>query len=197
MANDKANVGLIAHPDGAHLTIYFSSLAGTPEVGDVFLADPTGETFDRAREILKEKLKGTYRDVRMMLEKKPLMAVVSLEAATAPPAIDAALNAGCHVLTEKPACVRLEDFAKLVQKADSKHLRLMPALANRLNPPVLEARRLVRTGALGKIFGVDMHIIADQTRLTRPAYHASWFAHKDRAGGGHLIWLGIHWLDLG
>jgi predicted dehydrogenase len=41
-----------------------------------------------------------------------------------------------------------------------------------------------------------MHLIADQTRLTRPGYHKQWFAQKGRAGGGHLIWLGIHWLDL-
>lgn len=197
MSNDKTTVGLIVHPDGAHLGIYYSSLAGTEEVSGVYLVDPTSETFDKAKEVLKDKLKGTYRDLPAMLrEKSPKFALVSLEAATAPPAIESALNAGCHVLTEKPACVKLEDFARLVRLADSKHLQLMLALANRLNPPVLEARRLIRTDALGKIYGVDMHIIADQSRLTQTAYQKSWFAHKERAGGGHLIWLGIHWLDL-
>ena len=48
----------------------------------------------------------------------------------------------------------------------------------------------------GKIFGVEMHMVADQTRLTRPGYGERWEASKARAGGGHLIWLGIHWLDL-
>ncbi len=43
---------------------------------------------------------------------------------------------------------------------------------------------------------MEMHTIADQARLTKPAYHKSWTAQKSRAGGGHLIWLGIHWLDL-
>lgn len=197
MADEKANVGLIIHPNGAHLGIYYSSLAGANDVSEVYVVDPTGETFDKAKEVLKEKLRGTYRELPAMLrEKSPKFALVSLEAATAPPAIEAALNAGCHVLTEKPACVKLEDFARLVRLADSKHLQLMLALANRLNPPVLEARRLIRTESLGKIYGVDMHLIADQTRLTQSAYHKSWFAHKQRAGGGHLIWLGIHWLDL-
>src|SRR5690606_3796107 len=27
-------------------------------------------------------------------------------------------------------------------------------------------------------------------------YQQSWFADRARAGGGHLAWLGIHWLDL-
>ena len=39
-------------------------------------------------------------------------------------------------------------------------------------------------------------MIADQTRLTRSTYHETWYASKSRGGGGHLIWLGIHWLDL-
>ena len=49
---------------------------------------------------------------------------------------------------------------------------------------------------IARIDGVEAHLIADQTRLTRPAYHESWYAKKARDGGGHLIWLGIHWLDL-
>ena len=41
-----------------------------------------------------------------------------------------------------------------------------------------------------------MNLVADQTRLTRESYRKQWYAQKKRAGGGHLIWLGIHWLDL-
>jgi predicted dehydrogenase len=72
----------------------------------------------------------------------------------------------------------------------------MLALANRTNPEIIAARRLVRSGRIGKVYGLEMHLVADQTRLTRPEYREQWFAHKDRAGGGHLLWLGIHWLDL-
>ena len=121
----------------------------------------------------------------MLRQDNPVMALVSLEAAIAPPAIDAALEAGCHVFAEKPACIRAADFDRLNRKADSKHLHLMLALANRLNPEVLEARRLVRSGAIGKIYGLEMNLIADQTRLTRPSYQKQWFTQKARAGGGH------------
>jgi predicted dehydrogenase len=51
-------------------------------------------------------------------------------------------------------------------------------------------------GAIGKMYGIEVRFVEDQTRLTRPEYHQSWFADKNRAGGGHLTWLGIHWLDL-
>ena len=72
----------------------------------------------------------------------------------------------------------------------------MLALANRSNSEILAARELIHSGKLGKIYGLEMHLVADQTRLTRPDYHRQWFAQRSRSGGGHLIWLGIHWLDL-
>jgi UDP-N-acetyl-2-amino-2-deoxyglucuronate dehydrogenase len=190
-------VGVITHPKGAHLGAYFDSLAQAEEVAQVAIADPTGETEALARKELGGKFTAAYRDTATMLrELKPEMVLVTMEAALAPAAIDAALEAGCHVLAEKPACVRADDFAALVSKAESKHLEIMLAFANRLHAPVHEARRLTEAGKFGKIYAVEMHLIADQTRLKSPAYRQDWVAHKARAGGGHLIWLGIHWIDL-
>jgi predicted dehydrogenase len=90
----------------------------------------------------------------MLDREKPLMAIVSLEARLAPPAVEAALNAGCHVMAEKPACVRIEDFAHLAALAQRKQRHLMLALANRLNPEVREARRLIQEGKIGRIYGL-------------------------------------------
>ena len=52
----------------------------------------------------------------MYKEFRPTLALVSLEPRLSPPAIDAALEANCHVLSEKPGCVRVEDFAPLVRR---------------------------------------------------------------------------------
>lgn len=191
-------VGIITTPDGAHRAAYYESLAKAPEAEAVALASPSDSDAAAAKKILGDKLKETFKDSGEMLKQfQPQMALISLEAALAPPVIDAALDAGCHVLSEKPACVRAADFEKLVRKAQQKHRHLMLALANRPHPPVQEARRLVQGGKLGKIYGMELHIIADQTRLKSEKYHKQWVASRARAGGGHLIWLGIHWLDLG
>src|SRR5262245_37129040 len=72
----------------------------------------------------------------------------------------------------------------------------MIAFANRLHAPVQEARRLIAEGQLGKVCGVELHLVADQTRLTRKEARDQWYYSKARAGGGCLIWLGIHWVDL-
>ena len=191
------NVALLTHAGGAHVGAYLQALAASEDCGEVLLADPDGRWETDARRVLGDKLTGVFRDHRRLLSRwPPGMALITMEARLAPPVIDAALEAGCHVFAEKPACTGPEDFEPLVQKADSKHRYLMLALANRTNPEIVAARRLIASGAVGRVYGLEMHLIADQTRLTRPAYHKQWFAHKDRAGGGHLIWLGIHWLDL-
>jgi predicted dehydrogenase len=198
MTHDKSvHVGVITQPQGAHLKDYFGSLFQAPEVAKVALADPTGETETIARAELGDKFMAAYRDTAKMLrDVKPELALVTTEAVLSPPAIDAALEAGCHVLAEKPSCIRADDFATLVRKAESKHLEIMLAFANRLHAPVHEARRLMAVGKFGKVYAAELHLVADQTRLKSAAYRQDWFAHKARAGGGQLIWLGIHWLDL-
>jgi UDP-N-acetyl-2-amino-2-deoxyglucuronate dehydrogenase len=190
-------VAVITQPQGAHLADYFSSLAKIEEADAVALVDPTGKTAVAARKALGAKLKEVYKDTAALHKAfKPHLAIVSLEAIEAPPAIDAALEAGCHVFAEKPSCTRAVDFAKLTAKAQRKHRHLMMAFANRSHAPVREARRLVQAGKLGKIYAAEVHLVTDQTRLKSADYRSSWFCHKARAGGGNLIWVGIHWLDL-
>jgi predicted dehydrogenase len=190
-------VAVLTEAGGSHLDSYFAALAATAEAQSVVLADASGASEALARKALGDKLTQVYRNTAELLRaEKPQMALVSLEAVHAPPVIDAALDAGCHVLAEKPACLRAADFAALVRKAQAKHLHLMLALANRISPPIVAARKLLASGAIGSLYGMELHLIADQTRLKQPAYRLRWVAHKDRAAGGHLAWLGIHWLDL-
>ncbi|MCE9530571.1 MAG: Gfo/Idh/MocA family oxidoreductase [Planctomycetes bacterium] len=190
-------VGVITQADGGHQPDYFGALAKIEEAESVALSDPSGNSEALARKLLGDKLKLVVKDPAEMLKKfEPQMTVVSLESAAAPPVIAAALEAGCHIFAEKPSCTRAEDFAKLVRKAEMKHRLLMMAFANRSHSPVREAKKLVQAGKLGKIYALETHLVTDQTRLKNPDYRKTWFCSKDRAGGGILTWVGIHWLDL-
>ncbi len=190
-------VAVLTHAEGAHMSAYFSALAEARECDEVVLADPDDRWIDIGRMTLGDKLTRTYGDVAQLLVKEaPKLCMVSMEASLAPPVIEAALNAGSHVFAEKPGCVTLDQFEKLANLAESKHLQLMLAFANRTNPESLTARKMIRQGRFGDLYSIDMHLVADQTRLTQSEYHSTWYADKTRAGGGHLIWLGIHWLDL-
>lgn len=193
----QIDVAVLTNETGAHLGAYFSALKEIDAVKSVFLADPSGKQVDFARKELGTKLSEVYpRTETLFQQQHPQMALVTMEASQAPASINLALEHGCHVLSEKPACLNVSQFEPLVQKAESKHLNLSLSLANRTNPEIQYARTLIREGTLGKIYGVELQLLADQTRLTRPAYHESWYAHQKRGGGGFLSWLGIHWLDL-
>jgi predicted dehydrogenase len=190
-------VAVVTNADGTHLDNFLPSLADIEEVEAVALVDPSGTIEAQARRALGAKLRSVHRDAGPMYQMfRPALSLVCLEPRLSPPAIDAALDAGCHVLSEKPGCVRALDFAPLVQKAQSRHRHLMLVMANRTHAPVQEARRLIRQGQLGRLYGVEIHIVADQTRLTREAYRNTWQCIRARGGGGHLAWFGILWLDL-
>lgn len=190
-------VAVLTHAGGAHLSAYFSALAESKDCDAVVIADSDNQCADEAKRLLGEKLTRSYTEYADLLEKEsPELCMVTMEARLAPPVIEAALESGSHVFAEKPGCVTLQQFEKLATLAESKHLHLMLAFANRANPESLVARKMIQQGRIGKVYSIDMHIVADQTRLTNPNYHGTWYADKTRAGGGHLIWLGIHWLDL-
>ena len=193
----QADVALFTHDDGPHLSGYIEALAKTPEVGSVYLCDPKSSTVESVRAGVGAKFVAAYQSPQELFRaKKPLVSLIAMEAVLAPPVIHAALDAGCHILAEKPACVRPADFAPLVAKANAGKRQLMLALSNRLEPAMLEARRIIQAGEIGKVFGIELHTIADQTRVKSAGYQKSWMSQKARAGGGHLTWLGIHWLDL-
>ncbi len=190
-------VAVLTGSGAAHLDGYFAGLASTDQVSAVVVADPSGSCEALAKKMLGPKLVRFERDhQRALVDSRPPLAIVTMEATQAAAAIQAALEANCHVLAEKPSCVRAEDFEPLVRWADMKHRHLMLAMANRLRGTVRAARRLIQSGQIGQVYGSELHLIADQTRLKDPSYHQSWFADRSRSGGGHLMWLGIHWIDL-
>jgi predicted dehydrogenase len=190
------SVGFISDPSGPHLQIYLDSLRADV-IGQIAIADASGGIFERARKTLANRSVREFRDPAEMLgAARPQLVLVALESRLAPEAIRLALEHDAHVLAEKPACVRASDFATMVDLAHKRKRNLMLAFATRLHPVSQRARALITDGAIGRPYGVSAHYIADQTRLTKPDYQRSWFASRERAGGGHLIWLGIHYIDL-
>ena len=69
-----------------------------------------------------------------------------------------ALEAGKHVLLEKPAGVNLDQFQRIQRLAKEKELVLNLAYMWRYNPAITETIRLARSGALGQIYGYRGHI---------------------------------------
>lgn len=171
-------VAMIVEPGAGHLEMHMSVLARMGSVASVVLVDASGTLETMARKALGAKLTAVGTDgAALLAAEKPVLALVTVEAVHGPAAIEMALNAGCNVLAEKPACVRAEDFARCVASAERRGLHVMLALVNRVKPEYAEARRIISDGLIPvDFYAVEMHLIQDQTRLTSPAYQASWTA---------------------
>src|SRR4030095_15633696 len=159
-ATGDIRVGIITEPRGPHLSIYLKAFATTRGIERVAIADASSTTFQDAKSALGSRAATleTFTDYRKMLaEFRPQLALVTLAADHAPEPILAALESGCHVVAEKPACVRASDFERAVRLAESKQRNLMLAFANRRLPPALKARELVQSGMLGKLYAANMY----------------------------------------
>lgn len=101
-----------------------------------------------------------------------------------------ALDAGKHVLLEKPAGVDLARFKRLQILADDKDLRLHLAYMWRYNPAIAEMLRLASGGALGQVFQYRGHIPKPK------AWHPQLAAEFTVYHGGVYFEMAGHLLDL-
>ncbi len=191
----SVSVAVITMKDGPHVQQYVGTLSLMKRVEKVHVCDPSSSIFPVAKETLGERLVGTHADVAACLRSGPFaFALVALDNRSAPAAIRQVLDAGYHVFTEKTAARTAAEFRPLVDLAARKNLLIGMSYPNRYRPSVQEARRLMKAGVLGKLYGFYIHSIATQARLRNPP--GNWTFHREIAGGGYLIWLGCHYLDL-
>lgn len=190
---------ILVEPGSPHAEGYLEALASAPDVKEIAIVDGD-ETFTKRAQRYpggQDKQWKRFASYGELLDQyRPDFAIASYAAYNAPPIIARALDAGAHVLAEKPGCVKVEDFAKLARLADSKHKHLMLAVANRSIDLVKKARELVQQRAIGQPYAANIMLVADQTRLKRAGYEKTWTAVKSQALGGIFSWLSIHYVDL-
>ena len=109
----------------------------------------------------------------------------------------AALEAGKHVLCEKPLAntmAEAEAMAAAAARAASRGVRAMTGFNYRRVPAVALARQLVTEGRIGQIRHVRSSYLQDW--LVDPSFPLTWRLQRERAGSGALGDLGAHIVDL-
>ncbi len=101
------------------------------------------------------------------------------------------LQAGKHVLMEKPMANTEEECLQLIDEAEKRHLVLMTAYPVRYWPVILKMKELVDNRTYGDVF--QMSIWTEQ--FTKyPSGH--WALSANRLGGGQFFSHGCHYVDL-
>jgi predicted dehydrogenase len=104
----------------------------------------------------------------------------------------AAIKAGKHVLMEKPLARNPVEGEELVRAAKEAGVVLAIAFNRRARSDMQVLRRHIDDGGLGKIY----YAKAFWMRRAGIPGLGTWFTSKEQSGGGPLIDLGVHVLDM-
>ena len=167
------------------------AFAEHPEAEIVAVAEPNGE---RAAEFALR-----YDTVTQVVEEpERLLTIDEVDAVYVAtpnylhaPLSALALQAGKHVLQEKPLAMSMQDAAPLIAAARAADTHFMLGMNQRFAEPVQRARQLMASGRIGRAY----HCKTYWRRRAGAPRIGSWFTRKELSGGGALLDLGVHMLD--
>jgi predicted dehydrogenase len=178
----QIGVGVIGCGDIARVR-FFPSIEALPELT---LAGVYSRSRSRAEEAATRYGGKIHEDLESFLADPAIEAVVI---ATPHPShaelTVRALEAGKHVLTEKPIATSSREAGKIRLAAERPSKVFMPLPFDDV-PPMIEAKRLIDDGAIGFVNS------ADAVLAHNGPSHAPWFFDRELAGWGVLADLGIY-----
>ena len=101
------------------------------------------------------------------------------------------LDAGKHVLVEKPMANSEEECLAMIEAAKRNYRVLMVAYCMRYHPLVLKFKEAIDSGNFGKVF--QLSIWTEQHTQRDPD---NWICQADKLGGGQFFSHGCHYVDL-
>ena len=104
----------------------------------------------------------------------------------------AAIEAGKHVLVEKPGARNSAELQPLIAASESRNVCVQVGFNHRYHPGLRKAREIVDSGALGPL----MFIRGRYGHGGRLGYEKEWRAIPEVSGGGELLDQGVHLIDL-
>lgn len=175
---------------GCHLPAY-DKLIQSGDVEIVALCDideqrlnEVGKKYPNAR---------LYTDYEEMIDKEELDAVdICTPNNIHSKAAVYALDRGVHVMCEKPDAVSVAEAEKMKKSAEESGKTLMVMRNNRYRPTTKFLKQYIAEGKMGEIYAGRCGWIR---RRGIPGW-GGWFTDKEQAGGGPLIDLGVHIIDL-
>ena len=186
---DQIRIGVIG--TGSIAREHLKAYKKNPHVEIYALCDLNADLVAQRAEEFGVPAERTFTNCEEMLKLPEIdaVSVCTWNAAHAPCAI-AALNAGKHVLCEKPMAMNAEEARAMKEAADRNGKLLMIGFVRRFGNDCDILMDLISNDQFGEIY------YAKATYLRRNGNPGGWFGDKARSGGGPLIDLGVHVIDL-
>ena len=177
-------------------TQHLQNFVDLPGVEITAIADISDQNIAASTQI--HIVEQTFRDYRDLLALQDLdLIVVCLPNYLHAPVTIEALNAGHNVLCEKPMATTLEEAEAMIAAAEENQRNLSIVMNFRwqyFGPDAFHLKKLIGSGELGEIYYIRAHYLRRSTFPTTG--YERWNLSQDEAGGGALIDLGPHMLDL-
>jgi predicted dehydrogenase len=113
----------------------------------------------------------------------------------------AALDAGLHVLCEKPLAASIDDAREMLRHANRAERVLYPCHNYKHAPVIKAVRRVIDSGRIGKVHLVTLQTFRDTHAKGVPAWRTDWRRERRYSGGGiamdhgsHTFYLAFEWL---
>lgn len=140
----------------------------------------------------KFNVSNQYSDYKKMLAENDIDAVIIATPTKSHLEVSLeAINAGKHILIEKPIAVNYEEAKKINDAAKKAKVKAMVGMNFRFRPDAMLLKSMINGSELGDLF----YIRCGWSR--KQSSEEKWFRKKTESGGGVLIDLGIMLLDLG
>ena len=102
-----------------------------------------------------------------------------------------AAEAGKHILCEKPMAMNMDECLRMVEECRRNHVKLMIGHHLRFKPDSWGIRRIIADGTIG-----DVSLIKAQQSIWYNPDPTAWRVNPSLGGGGSLMDLGVHCIDL-
>lgn len=188
---EKLRVGIIGCGDIAR-NLHMPAWQQVPEVEMTAFASRDKGRLTHAVQTFGTPGARGYADYRELLESKDVdvVDICTPNFTHARMAIDA-MEAGKHVLVEKPMATTYADAKKMLAVSEKTGKILSVNYQNRFRPDCLYLKKVCENGELGEIYYAKAHALR---RRAVPTWGL--FLNKEAQGGGPLIDIGTHALDL-
>jgi len=185
---EQVRVGVIGMGMGRNHAVNFRD---TAEAALVAICDVNPERLEQvAHEVHPWRTYTNYED--LIADTEIDAVAVALPNALHERVVLMALEAGKHVMCEKPLAMNAVEGERMVETSRRLNRKLMMHFNYRFQPSSQAIKRAIDQGALGHVY------------FAKTIWHrgrgipnlGGWFTQKKMAGGGALIDLGVHRLDL-
>ncbi len=164
-------------------------------IPDVAISAIYGTNMQNVERLARDYGGKAFTDYNAFLAHKPmdLVMIGSPSGLHAQQGIDAAHH-GLHVLTEKPIDITTARADELIAATTAANVKLGVMFQDRVKPDIQRLKRLIDSGALGKILFVDARV----KWYRPPDYYgkSKWRGTMKLDGGGALMNQGVHTVDL-